>query len=79
MKMYEISGYYGSYKTPTTVFVAETSRGSWYVCEGSVNVNFTPETDLPIGVNVEELSDIDMFTAGSPINSLDELENAINS
>jgi hypothetical protein len=78
MKLYEVSGTYGSNHTPTTVFVAEERDGSkWYVCEGSQNVNKTYE-DIEDGVHVEELSDIDCFT-GIVINSLEELEEAINS
>jgi len=78
MKLYKVTGYYGSQHTETTVFCAETRNGTWYVCEGSVNVNMTDE-EIDEGVDVEELTDIDMFTAGTPINSLDELETAINS
>lgn len=77
MKLYEVNGYYGSGKTPCTVFVAENRDGSkWYVCEGSQNVNKTYD-DIDNGVNVELLRDVDIFT-GSFINSLDELEAAIN-
>ena len=82
MRLYEVNGTYGSGKTPCTVFVAETeTRGdihTWYVCEGSVNVNLTPD-EIEEGVNVEELSDIDMFTASKPIYSVEDLEEAINS
>lgn len=77
MKTYEVNGYYGSQKTPCTVFVAENSDGSrWYVCEGSQNVNKTYD-DIDNGVNVEYLKDVDIFT-GKFINSLEELENAVN-
>lgn len=78
MKLYEVNGTYGSGKTPCTVFVADNGNGAWYVCEGSVNVNLCME-EVEDGVNVEELSDVDMFTASKPINSLSELEEAINS
>lgn len=79
MKLYEVNGTYGSGNTPCTVFVAEESDGTkWYVCEGSVNVNCTDD-DIEEGVDVEELYDLDMFTAGKPIESLEELEEAINS
>jgi hypothetical protein len=77
MKLYEVSGTYGSGKTPCTVFVAETNRGSWYAVEGSVNVNYTIAIPLPIGVDVECIEDSDMFTSSKPINSLEELEQAI--
>lgn len=68
MKQYEINGYYGSGKTPATVFV----YGKWYAVEGSVNVNKTLQ-EITNGTNVEELSDVDMFTASKPIDSLQEL------
>ncbi len=78
MKLFEVEGTYGRSKTPCTVFVAEDRRGGkHYVAEGSVNVNYTHD-DIQEGVNIEELSDSDMFTAGKPITSLEELEEAIN-
>lgn len=79
MNLYEVSGTYGRSKTPCTVFVAEDPReGRHYVAEGSVNVNYTYD-DIEEGVDIEELSNDDMFTADSPITSLEELEEAINS
>lgn len=78
MKLYSVEGTYGGSKTPSTIFVAEkTNGGKHYVAEGSVNVNYTYD-DIEEGVDIEELSDADMFTAGKPINSLEELEKAIN-
>ena len=35
--------------------------------------------EIKDGVNIEELSDFDVFTNNSEINSLDELETAIES
>lgn len=79
MKLYEVNGTYGGSKTPCTVFVAEDREGGkHYVAEGSVNVNYTYD-EIQDGVDIEELQDADMFTAGSPIESLEELEEAINS
>lgn len=72
-----VEGTYGSANTPCDVFVYETrSGGSWYVCEGSVNVNYThdPVND---GVDVETLTDEDMFTWNNPIESEDDLETAV--
>lgn len=77
MKLFEVQGTYGSGKTKATILVAEERNGdSWYCVEGSVNVNKTSEP-ITHGVDVEELSDFDMFTAGSPIETLEELEAAI--
>jgi hypothetical protein len=77
MKLYEVSGTYGSGKTPCTVFVADNLRwGKWYVCEGSQNVNLTYDP-IEEGVNIEDLEDTDIFTSSKPINSLRELEQAI--
>lgn len=77
MKLYEVLGTYGSGKTKASIFVAEErSGGKWYCVEGSKNVNMTRE-NIEHGVNVEELSDLDMFTTDAPINSLEELEAAI--
>lgn len=79
MKLYEVNGTYGSGKTPCTVFVAETNYGLHYCVQGSVNVNVTTAETIIDGQNVEEVDDFDMFTAGKPIESLEELEEAINS
>jgi len=79
MKLREVSGTHGSGKTPCTVFVAVSFYGwSWYCVDGSKNVNCTYDP-IEYGVDVEALSDIDTFTAGAPIESLKDLETAINS
>jgi hypothetical protein len=76
MNLFTVSGTYGSGRTPTDVFCATDRNGlTWYVCEGSQNINATYD-ELKDGVNVEELADVDIITAG-PINSLEELETAI--
>ena len=73
------NGTYGSKRTPCTVFTYTNRDGStWYAAEGSVNVNKTFD-EINEGVNIEELSDSDMFTAGGPINSEDALDVAIES
>lgn len=73
----EVSGTYGRSKTPCTVFVYENRKGSsWYAAEGSVNVNKTYD-EIEEGVDIEELSDADTFTWSSPIESLEELEIAV--
>lgn len=62
-------GTYGSGKTPCFVFTCQDfNGGTWYAVEGSVNVNYTYD-DITDGVNVEELSDYDFFTASEPIES----------
>lgn len=68
----EVQGTYGSNNTPTTVFYYD----GWYVCEGGAVVNYTndPVND---GVNVEELQDVDCFTWNEPIETLDDLINAV--
>jgi len=68
----EFNGTYGSSKTEDTIYYYK----GWYVVDGSVNVNRTHE-ELQEGVNVEELQDYDVFTAGKPINSLQELITAV--
>lgn len=72
----ELDGTYGRSKTPCTVFEYE----GWYCVEGSTNVNLaaSPDEELIDGVDVEEVCDIDTFTASSPINSLDELIEAVD-
>lgn len=75
---YMVTGTYGSGKTPCFVFVAEDSRTGTrqYVVDGGTIVNETHD-EIQDDVNVEELSDIDCFTWSEPINSLEDLEKAI--
>jgi len=68
----ELQGTYGSELTEDTIYYYK----GWYCVDGSINVNRTHE-ELKEGVNVEELQDYDVFTAGKPINSLQELINAV--
>lgn len=44
----------------------------------TVNINYTYD-DIQKGVDIEELSDSDMFTASKPINSLKQLQEAVES
>lgn len=76
MKTYSISATYGSQNTPCTVFVYESPAGYWYVVEGGTVVNLTL---MPPFGNVEDLEDVDCFTWSKPIQSLEELEIAVES
>jgi hypothetical protein len=67
-----LTGFYGSENTPCTVF----AHNGWYCVEGSVNVNRTQDI-LQDGVNVEIVADYDVFTWSEPINSLEELIEAV--
>jgi hypothetical protein len=74
-----INGTYGSNKTETEIYVYDCRRGgSWYVCDGSTNVNFTYD-ELEDGVDVEEISDSDTHSVNSPITSEEELADELNS
>ena len=73
MKSFELDGFYGSGKTNTTIFCYPQRGGTWYVVNGSVNVNFTYDF-VEDGVNVEELKDVDAFTATHPITGIHDLE-----
>jgi len=74
----EVQGYYGVNRpNPTTILVYEKRNGSsWYCVEGSKNVNLTYD-EISTGTNVEELQDVDTFTWNEPINTLEELETAV--
>lgn len=73
-KLREVEGTYGGSKTPSTIYIYENRDGSsWYVAEGSVNVNMTYDS-IEEGVDIEMLSDADTASASKPINSLDDLE-----
>ena len=71
-----LRGTYGSEKTKCNIFALEESNGTWYCVEGSTNVNYTYE-DITDGVDVETIQDEDVFTWSSGINSLDELQEAV--
>ena len=73
----EVDGSYGSARTPSTIYYYEDRKGgTWYVAEGSVNVNYTYDS-VDNGVNIETLSDVDMFTSGKPIESSEQLEDML--
>jgi hypothetical protein len=79
MKTREITGYYGSNKTKSTIFVSDNPNGShWYTCLDSVNVNCTYD-EIEEGCNIEELNDFDFFTASKPIQDLGQFEQQIES
>lgn len=69
----EFNGTYGSQETPCTVYY----YNGWYCVEGSINVNRTHET-LVDGVDVEMIEDYDCFTWDKPIESLEELIEAVD-
>ena len=72
-----IRGYYGSRHTPTDIYTyTDINGGTWYVCDGSINVNYTYD-EVVDGVDIEMLDDSDCFTAGSPIESEEDLIEAI--
>jgi len=79
MNTYELDCTYGSNKTPDTLYVYEQSNGlKWYAVDGSQNVNATYE-NLEDEVGIEEVSDVDAFTWPKGVNSLEELEIAVES
>ena len=68
---------YGSGKTEDVVYVYYAHGGlKWYVVDGSVNVNATYD-EIEDGVDVEELYDVDFFTAPRPVNNVNELERIV--
>jgi len=71
---YSINGYYGT-NNPTEIFI----YGNWYAVEGSTNVNKTNDlSSLVNGVNVETISDVNTFQADNPINSTEDLIDAVD-
>ena len=70
---FEVTGTYGSGKTPCNVLCCNDTYGTWYVVENGQNVNFTYDP-VGDGVNVEELTDTDCFTVSDGVTSLDQLE-----
>ena len=72
----QVQGYYGSGNTPCNIFVCNDNYMSWYCVEGSPIVNATYD-DIELGCDIETLNDIDCFTWSSPIETLEELEIAV--
>lgn len=72
-----VTGTYGSNETPCFVFVANDNYMNYYVVEGGQTVNATHDS-IEDGVNVEELNDVDCFTWNTPIETIEQLENAVN-
>lgn len=76
MKTKTVNGYYGARQTPRNVFVCYDSNYSWYVVEGGTVVNCTTD-EIEDGVDVELLYDVDCFTWNKPVESEEELEEAV--
>ena len=77
MRYYEITGRVGGITPrPCTIFCAESRGKTWYVAEGGNVVNRTYEK-VEEGKWIEELEDFDCFTVNNPIESLEELQTAI--
>lgn len=72
-----VTGTYGGSQTPCSVFTFTARNGAtWYAVEGSSNVNCTYD-QVSDGVDVEALSDHDMFTWPEGIHSEEDLERAV--
>lgn len=72
----EFDCYYGSGRTEDTVYV----YNNWYVVHGSRNVNkASSDTEWQDGIDVETITDVDTFSNLEPINSLEELIEAVES
>jgi len=71
--METIQGFYGYPPQPTAIYIYDNDDGSkWYCAAGSVNVNLTCD-NIDEDTNIEYLTDDDVFTWSSPINSEDDL------
>ena len=79
-KQMVLDGTYGLNETPCDVFAVETSGGTWYVVEGGSVVNLTMESldSMSEPINVELLSDSECFTWNRPIETLEDLQEAID-
>ena len=72
----DIPGTYGSLNTPCRVLCCDRSK--WYAVAGSMNVNQAPNGFIfRPGVNVETIVDVDTMTAGSPVNTPEDLAELI--
>ena len=73
-----ITGFYGkgTHQHECNIYVYSDTYLYYYVCHGGSVVNATYEI-LEDGVNVEEISDVDVFTWPGPITSETELAEAV--
>ena len=72
-----ITGTYGSQETPCNILIYDNQDGTcWYCVQGSRNVNETSE-QLQDGCNVENVTDIDFFTASIKITDEGELREQV--
>ena len=72
---FEFDCVYGGSHTRDTAYY----YNGWYVVDGSSNVNYTyEEIDSDGLTDVENLYDVDTFTAAKPIYSLEELIRAVD-
>jgi hypothetical protein len=78
MELFEIKGKRGLKNPQTTTVLCATTSGNavWYVVKGGTIVNLTFD-DVNNGVDVETLKDMDCFTWDKPINTLKQLQKAI--
>jgi hypothetical protein len=64
-------------KNPVTLLTYEHGRNTWYTQVGGTMVFCIPTEQLVEGVDIETLDDLDQFSY-VPINTLEELEEAVN-
>lgn len=83
-KLKVLDGTYGNAETPCDVLMyAHSVVGTWYCVEGSSMAHLT-HADLEYiedeygVVNVEILHDVECFTWNRPIETLEQLEEAVN-
>ena len=73
-----ISSSYGSNNTPCRVFTYETYAGIWYVVQGGIMVNLCPHSQADLlHESVELITDVDCFTWSDRIDSIEDLEFAM--
>lgn len=80
MKPFEKPGVKGVKNTsPCTVLIMPVRYGYWYAVQGGTNVNFTHQDLSEMqSISVEEIEDVDYFHWQNDINTLEELEEAVN-
>lgn len=77
LEFFQCDGFYGSEKQDCIVYVCITDSGIvWYCVDGSLNVNAAINTDINfnLDLNVEDLEDVDTFTASGSIDSLTQFK-----
>lgn len=74
----EIQGFYSKKQIECTILTYNDTFGTWYCVSGTNQIHFTHD-DLEEGVSLIDLVSVETFASDIDINTLTELETAVES